>query len=107
MNIEERLQRLEELYDPMYHKMDMLERYIPKLISFLTKYMRAITIFGSATEDRVNLLARLSHLTDQELREHFKSHFVDKKKREQYASKRRPLTNNNILTNIYKGRGGV
>lgn len=85
MNLEERIDRLEKLYEESYHTIELLSIYIPKLTDILIKY------WGASGKHREAIFGDLRGIRDA-VDEHFKTHYLDKKKREEYALKRRPKT---------------
>ncbi len=85
MKMEERIDRLEELYEKVYHDYELLSIYIPKLTDILIRY------WGATGKHREAIFGDLRGIRDA-VDEHFKSHYLDKKKREEYASKRKTYT---------------
>lgn len=83
MNTEERIDRLEKLYDHLYRETELLTIYIPRLTDILIKY------WGASGNHRDAVLGDIRGIRDA-IDEHFKTHYIDKKKKEEYASKRKP-----------------
>ena len=84
--LRERIDRLEKLYGGLYHTMELLSIYIPKLIDILVKYFGAsqklrYEIFG----DFNSVQSVLRNILD-DLQVHYKSHneLFEKKKSKQY-----------------------
>lgn len=85
MNLEERIDRLEKLYEKAYHDYELLSIYLPKLTNILIRYWEA------SGKHREVVLGDIRGIRDA-VDEHFKSHYLDKKKKEEYASKRKRYT---------------
>ncbi len=104
LTLEQRLKRLEEGYERLYHTNELLTIYIPKLTAILIKYFKTsenlrYDIFG----DFKSLQSVLTNILD-DLQVHYKEHF-DEIKRRVDASKRKPIDTNK-LNNIYKDTEG-
>ena len=97
--LEERMERLEKLWEQSHHALEMSGILIQRLTGILIRY------WGSSGQHREAVLGDIRGIRNA-VDEHFKSHYLDKKDRID-ASKRKSTTNNNKLTNIYKGAGGV
>lgn len=82
MNTEERIDRLEKLYDHLYRETELLTIYIPRLTDILIKY------WGASGNHRDAVLGDIRGIRDA-IDEHFKTHYIDKKQKEKYASKRK------------------
>jgi len=80
--LEERIDKLERLYEGIYHDYELLAIYIPKLTDILIKY------WGVSGKHREAVLNDIRTIRDA-IDEHFKTHYLDKKKKEEYASNRR------------------
>ncbi len=88
LTLEQRLRRLEEGYERLYHTNELLAIYLPKLTDILIKHFNAShelrqEIFG----DFRSLQSVLSNILD-DLQIHYKSH-SDEIKRKVDASKRK------------------
>lgn len=86
-DLEERIDRLERLYEKLYHETELLSIYIPRLTDTLIKHFSAsqklrYEIFG----DLRSLQSVLSNILE-DLQVHYKSHF-DETKTKVDASKR-------------------
>lgn len=104
LTLEQRVRRLEEGYERLYHTNELLSIYIPRLTDILIKYFKTdenlrYDIFG----DFKSLQSVLSNILE-DLQIHYKAH-SDEIKRKVDASKRKP-TDINKLNTIYKGIGG-
>lgn len=88
MELEERIERLEKLYEGIYHDYELLAIYIPRLTDILIKYFQTgnslrYDIFG----DFNSLQSVLTNILD-DLQIHYKAH-SDEVKRKVDASKRK------------------
>ena len=82
MTLEERVKALEELWEKDHHTIELLSIYIPRLTDILIRY------WGASGKHRKAVLGDIRGIRDA-LDEHFKTHYLDKKKRKEYASKRK------------------
>jgi len=89
MTIEERIDRLEELYEKIYHTNELLSIYIPRLTNILINASKQRYTYNDYLRSVMKVLSGELDAYNKELREHFQSHYIDKKKRIEYASKRR------------------
>lgn len=71
MTNEERLDRLEKLYEKLYHESELLSMYIPRLTDILIRYWNA------SDRHRGEVLGDLRNLRDV-LKQHINTH-LDKK----------------------------
>ncbi len=81
MNEQERIERLEKLYEGLYQEIELLSIYIPKLTDILIKYFSAsgklrYEIFG----DFNSIQSVLKNILD-DLQGHYKDHFSEIKKK--------------------------
>ena len=80
MTIEERIDRLEKLWEKDHHELELIEIYLPKIVDWLPIYLNA------SAKHRVAVLRDLKNMSDAILKlddnqqEHFKVH-TDKKKK--------------------------
>ena len=74
-NYEQRIDRLERLYETLYHEMELLSIYIPRLTDVLIGYW---TTSGKHRKAVLNDLHTIRDAID----EHFKTHYLDKKRRD-------------------------
>lgn len=79
MNLEDRVKRLEDLYDPMYHKIDMLEIHIEKLVNFLPKHLSATTKFAYSIEGHIRQLRDFLRIVDGDMQTHYEGHYQKEK----------------------------
>lgn len=73
MSEEQRIDRLERLYETLHHEMGLLSIYIPRLTDILIGY------WGTSGKHRRAVLNDLHTIRDA-IDEHFKTHYLDKKK---------------------------
>ena len=80
MTLEERIERLESLYEKVYHENELLSMYIPRLTNILTKY------FGESGKHRYAIMRDFEftrdvvRMIDTDMQDHFKSHRKQRKK---------------------------
>lgn len=71
-SLEQRVDRLEKLYQTLYHEIELLSIYIPKLTDILIGY------WSTSGKHRKAVLNDLHTIRDA-IDEHFKTHYLDKK----------------------------
>ena len=81
MTLEDRIKALEELWEHDHHTIELLSIYIPRLTDILIRY------WGASGKHREAVLGDIRGIRDA-IDEHFKSHYLDKKK-ERDASKQK------------------
>ena len=84
----ERIERLEELYEDEYHKSELLYNEIVRLIGIMNKLNKFLWGQRDYHGMALKVLSKELDAYNKELLEHFQSHYLDKKKRIEYASKR-------------------
>ena len=89
MDINERIERLENLYDKVYHDYELLSVLIPRLTDILIRYWGTSTKHRDAIMAEINGIRSFTQLTDNDLQTHFKGH------------KEKPLPYSNIYNYIY------
>jgi len=73
MSDEQRIDKLEKLYETLYHEMELLSIYIPRLTDILIGY------WSTSGKHRGAVLTDIRTIRDA-IDEHFKTHYLDKKK---------------------------
>lgn len=80
MTLEERIERLEKLYEKLYHQNEQLSRLIPQLTNILIKY------FGESGKHRYVIMRDFKftrdvvRMIDSDMQGHFKSHKKQKQR---------------------------
>ena len=74
MTLEERIERLERLWEADHHTIEMLSIYIPRLADIIERYLKISSEYR--TEARANLTGIRSYMKilNSEIQEHFKVH---------------------------------
>ena len=89
MNLEERIARLEKLYEKVYHDYELLSIYIPKLTDILNRYWGASGRHREAVRNDIHVfiefLKEVDHTLQQYMKHHEAQHITaSKKKRDTY-----------------------
>lgn len=92
MSTEKRLDRLEKLYEKIYHDYELLSIYIPRLTGVLIKHLELSGDWRGGIHSDLRGLQSYLKLMDTDIKEHYKTHYLDKKKKTEYASKRKTYT---------------
>ena len=74
MNELERIERLEKLYERLYHTYELLAIYIPRMCDFLDKYLSKTREYRYDIAGDINNLRDLVKVTDSDMQEHFRTH---------------------------------
>ena len=98
MVLEERVEFLEKEYNRLYHTDEMLSILVPRLADTIAKYLKLTHQYHNEVLRDLKNFRSYIELLDEDLREHFKSHYLDKKKREGYASKQKTDRYNEYVT---------
>lgn len=75
---EERIIRLEKLYEKFYHTYELLSIYVPKMCDFLEKYLRKTTEYRYDIQSDINNIRDLIKLIDNDMQEHLKVCYLNK-----------------------------
>lgn len=85
---EERIDRLEKLYEKIYHDYELLSILIPRLTDILGKYWEASGKHRENTIAQIRGIQSFTGLVDKDIQQHFKNHSTDTlKKKESYYKK--------------------
>ena len=95
--IEERIDWLEKEYERLYHTDELLAIYIPQLAEILIRYWSVSGKHQEAVLNDIRSMRDLTKLINQELKEHFKSHYLDKKEILEKRSLKKKGTYNKYL----------
>ncbi len=79
MALEERVKHLEDSHDKMYHEMDLLLTYAQEVSELLPKLLKATSSHAYNTDNQVRLFSDLLKKALDEMQDHYKRHFMDKK----------------------------
>ena len=89
MNLEERIDRLEKLWEKWYQTYELLNFYVPRMTEANIRYLEGCTDYYFAMERDVSKLRDILGGILDDLQLHYKTHNLDKKKKEEYAFKRK------------------
>jgi len=79
MNLEDRVKRLEDLYDPMFHREEMILAYLEKADKLLTKLLSTTAKFAFNIESQIRQLRDFLKIVDDDMQTHYEGHYQRKK----------------------------
>ena len=74
----ERIERLEESFEKIYHTQELLAIYLPRLMDILQRYWQASSKHRQEHREDFIIVRDFAKYLDIELQEHFKHHSLDK-----------------------------
>ncbi len=86
--LEDRVEKLSELYGDVLHTYNLLSVLIPRLTEIIIKFLEESTDHYFKTTADTSKLRDILLGTLDDLQAHYKSHSIDKKRKKEYIPKR-------------------
>ena len=89
MNLEDRVSFLEKEYEHLFHESELLYNEIIRLIGIMNILNKPVWERRGYMTTGLKVLSEEMSIYNKELLQHFKAHYLDKKKKEEFVFKRK------------------